>query len=271
MNNISETHHTPSVNQHKSVLTGLEKYNEPAPPPYDMRNKVSAINYLQQNNSPQHGATYKVGRHPNLPADPKVPQHYNASAGEGISNAQVGKVTMTHNIPVAARQMDTPSMGKNSVSSAEHQLAALTQQLENEMRISSSPVPSRKAGEQMTDKPPPPYHGPHNTEPMSIAGYSQPINSTSIQLQHSPSPVSPTSSTGSNVSTPSSTKGLTTNLQTALPYQVTPPQAKGPSEAEKKLDALTQELENQMDEHPQGDYFGGYLPVRTMNQGILTV
>jgi LIM domain-containing protein len=43
----------------------------------------------------------------------------------------------------------------------------------------------------------------------------------------------------------------------SLPVQVTPPQPKGPSEAERKLEALTQELENQMENNPQGEYYGG--------------
>jgi LIM domain-containing protein len=44
-----------------------------------------------------------------------------------------------------------------------------------------------------------------------------------------------------------------------LNWQVTPPRNAGMSEAEKKLAALTQQLEDEMDQVPQGEYFGKFL------------
>ncbi|XP_071501118.1 uncharacterized protein [Diadema antillarum] len=41
-----------------------------------------------------------------------------------------------------------------------------------------------------------------------------------------------------------------------LRYEVVPPKAKGPSEAEKKLEELTQQLEKELEEHPEGEEFG---------------
>jgi len=114
----------------------------------------------------------------------------------------------------------------------ERKLAALTRDLENGMRMSSpSPSSSRKSSlEGSGFKPPPPYHGPHNTEPQSF------------------SPVS-------SLSSPSGSRASPVGVRN-LPFQVTPPQPKGPTEAAKKVEALTLELESQMDKNPIGEYFG---------------
>lgn len=50
---------------------------------------------------------------------------------------------------------------------------------------------------------------------------------------------------------------LTTKLGSLLPYSVTPPKPKGPSEAEKKIEEMMKEIENEMENGvPSGDYFG---------------
>ncbi|CAB4061629.1 AJUBA [Lepeophtheirus salmonis] len=41
-----------------------------------------------------------------------------------------------------------------------------------------------------------------------------------------------------------------------LPYSITPPRPKGPSEAEKKIDELTKQLEEEMDKEEELEYFG---------------
>jgi len=41
-----------------------------------------------------------------------------------------------------------------------------------------------------------------------------------------------------------------------LGYNVTPPRPKGPTEAEKKIEALMKEIEDQLENSPQGEYFG---------------
>lgn len=48
----------------------------------------------------------------------------------------------------------------------------------------------------------------------------------------------------------------TLNAKTFLPYNVTPPRPKGPTEAEKKLEALTKQLEDEMENNPEGEFFG---------------
>ena len=41
-----------------------------------------------------------------------------------------------------------------------------------------------------------------------------------------------------------------------LPFSITPPKQNGPSEAERKLDALTKELEIEMEKKEESEYFG---------------
>lgn len=46
------------------------------------------------------------------------------------------------------------------------------------------------------------------------------------------------------------------NSKTLLPYSVTPPRPMGPSEAEKKIEELTRQLEEEMENCPEGEFFG---------------
>ena len=41
-----------------------------------------------------------------------------------------------------------------------------------------------------------------------------------------------------------------------LPFNVTPPKAAGPSEAERKMEALTKQIEEQMEQQEKSEYFG---------------
>lgn len=44
-----------------------------------------------------------------------------------------------------------------------------------------------------------------------------------------------------------------------LPYNVTPPRPAGPTEAERKIEELTRQLEEEMERNEeQGEYFGGF-------------
>lgn len=43
-----------------------------------------------------------------------------------------------------------------------------------------------------------------------------------------------------------------------VPYQVTPSRESGPSQAERRLEALTLELEKELEMHMKKEYFGGY-------------
>ncbi|KAI8519959.1 hypothetical protein Bbelb_032160 [Branchiostoma belcheri] len=47
-----------------------------------------------------------------------------------------------------------------------------------------------------------------------------------------------------------------TTAKPKLRYEVTPPRASGPTSAELKLEAMTRELEGELDDLPQGEYFG---------------
>lgn len=56
---------------------------------------------------------------------------------------------------------------------------------------------------------------------------------------------------------PGNFKPNTLNAKTLLPYNVTPPRPKGPSEAEKKIEALMKEIEDDLENNPpEGEFFG---------------
>lgn len=47
--------------------------------------------------------------------------------------------------------------------------------------------------------------------------------------------------------------------KTLLPYNVTPPRPAGPTEAERKIEELTRQLEEEMERNEeQGEYFGNF-------------
>lgn len=65
---------------------------------------------------------------------------------------------------------------------------------------------------------------------------------------------SPTPSTTSTTSNSSKLKFSGKNL---LPYSVTPPRPRGPTEAEKKIEEMTRQIEEEMEKHEEeGEYFG---------------
>lgn len=69
---------------------------------------------------------------------------------------------------------------------------------------------------------------------------------------HQPPPISPTPSQNSTGS--GSGRRLTKNL---LPYSVTPPKSAGPTEAQRKIEELTRQLEEEIERsEEQGEYFG---------------
>ncbi|KAL1437243.1 hypothetical protein MTO96_001319 [Rhipicephalus appendiculatus] len=52
-------------------------------------------------------------------------------------------------------------------------------------------------------------------------------------------------------------KPNTLNTKTLLPYNVTPPRPKGPTEAEKKIEALMRQIEDELEQNPpEGEFFG---------------
>lgn len=82
--------------------------------------------------------------------------------------------------------------------------------------------------------PPPPYPGPPASR-NSNAGMS---------------------SSSSTSSSESFKNNSILNSKTLLPYNVTPPRRHGPSLAEKKIEALTKQLEDEMENNPEGEFFG---------------
>ncbi|XP_053674091.1 LIM domain-containing protein jub [Anopheles nili] len=82
----------------------------------------------------------------------------------------------------------------------------------------------------------------------SVAGG---IAMSGMGLRGAVSPTPSQLSTGSGSGKP---KGLTKNL---LPYNVTPPRPTGPTEAERKIEEMTRQLEEEMEKNEeQGEYFG---------------
>ena len=275
------------ASHHANNVSLYNSYNEtgvvPPPPPYP-EHRMKA---LQNNSSPAHSSQFRTPQQENVNTNAATgnyakqnhhvsPVHSANSIGNssgrsgssaGSQHAQSASMPAAFPSPSAdssslktapqAPNSAMPNAAYNNVglrydvvppkqngpTDAERKLAALTEQLENDMRITSSASsPSARKGAEKP--PPPPYHGPHITEPF-------PTSPPRVGPSYATSPTSPASSANS----PSSLT-VTSPLRTPLPMHVTPPQRKGPSEAEKKLEALTQELETQMERHPQGEYFG---------------
>lgn len=70
-------------------------------------------------------------------------------------------------------------------------------------------------------------------------------------------PKSSPSPTPSTVSTCSSSGKLKISGKSLLPYSVTPPRPRGPTEAERKIEEMTRQIEEEMEKHEEeGEYFG---------------
>lgn len=97
-----------------------------------------------------------------------------------------------------------------------------------------------------------PIQQPQTTAPISN---NQTVTTNTISVQRTcTNSVSPTPSQMSGGSGSGKAKGLSKNL---LPYNVTPPRPAGPTEAERKIEELTRQLEEEMEKNEeQGEYFG---------------
>lgn len=74
-------------------------------------------------------------------------------------------------------------------------------------------------------------------------------------IEKSPPPQPAPSPTPSQCST--SSGKLKISGKTLLPYSVTPPKPRGPTEAEKKIEEMTRQIEEEMEKHEEeGEYFG---------------
>ena len=283
INNYSDGHlPARQAGMRTTPLSLLDRYNEPAPPPpYDPRmmkggaqispqvSPSHAINNYHNSNSPSPALGRSTrGNIPVAvvhtssgggPAGQMIMsnQHQQRSSPQSTPNSQspVHQQAKVANITNRLPGLNYDVVKKGQDSEAERKVAALTRQLESELGMTGSPSSLRKQQspggimDTIPIKPPPPYHGPHNTEAFSTS-YNPPSYSTpkTADQQSTPSSLS---------STPSSSRlNLSNNMKSPLPYQVTPPQPVGPTEAEKKVEALTAALESQFDQHPQGEYFG---------------
>ncbi|KAK3085613.1 hypothetical protein FSP39_006099 [Pinctada imbricata] len=227
-----------------SIMSDHSRFNEHAPPPYtDPRLRtlpaqlqasvpvnVSAMN----NNFNQIQGSHIV----------------NAGHMTGSMSSTPSSVTSQTPPPVIPARI--PLQQNSQSKQAEMELAVLTQQLQENLQMSSDQT--------IPKKPPPPYHGPHKTEPVPVLPprnprYSSPTtapisHSQNFSSQHQGGPKFATSISQKNP------PSVAVRPQTQLPYQVTQHSGKGHNDVEKKVAALTQQLEDEMEKSPQGEYFG---------------
>lgn len=78
------------------------------------------------------------------------------------------------------------------------------------------------------------------------------------KVENAPRPAPAPSPTPSTCSTASAK--LKMSGKTLLPYNVTPPRPRGPTEAERKIEEMTRQIEEEMEKHEEeGEYFGKFL------------
>ncbi|KAL3858976.1 hypothetical protein ACJMK2_009220 [Sinanodonta woodiana] len=230
-----------------------ERFNEPAPPSTDPRFRIippqvsvsmNHVNIGSIQGQNQHGHPYNPTSSGN---NQSIPTMF-ANTSSLPRNPQNPQVSPPPALP--ARVPKQPQSQQNGLSDTERKLAVLTQQLENDMKISSSRRSSTSSSPAPRE-PPPPYHGPHITEtPPGLPPRNVPPRYINHGIPNSPG--QPAMNRMSPTKTPPS---ATVRPQSQMPYQVTPP-LKGPSEAERKIAVLTQELEDEMEKLHKGDFFG---------------
>lgn len=256
----------------RSIL-GDSRFNEPAPPHIfnDPRYRTHPIIISSSPSTSLSDVTTDVSSQPiyantvQLLQTSTVPPSTTATNQGQTTSSMTGGGTTILKPNLQSSNMgvrlplyyETVPPKQSGPSEAEKKLAVLTQQLENEMRISTTP---RKSTD-IPKEPPPPYHGPHKTEPMpgSSSSARTPVKyaSASLSVANDTTSVASQSTTSHGYNSP--TMENTPKSKPTLPhltYQVTPGPSKGPSEAEKKLAALTQQLEDEMENNPQGEYYG---------------
>ena len=239
----------------------FERFNEPAPPPhYDIRSRAHQIP-VQHIHVHSGGQGHRPVSRPGLPIPephghsqmhPIRVVHTSTSPGQQQTFASTNRPSTQNAVPPTMRLRGlnydvVPPKLKEGQSEAEKKLAALTEQLEKDMHIGNTTSMSRKNSDASSEPPPPPYPG---SRPTVIPVKSATPQQSFPPANHTPNLVSPASSTSSRSAT------VISPYKTPLPVQITPPKPQGPTDAEKKLDALTQDLESQMDKNPQGDYYG---------------
>ena len=268
----SSVHHQLNINQLHASLTSLgstgvlndSRFNEHAPP------QLHSITDPRLRVVPPQ-TTASVNGHVFYPTNNMNSFEMNgftSAVSNPSSNFQQRNIAQISPPPAlpARVPINNTQQRPSSQSETERNIALLTQKLTDDMRISMSPQPTSSGPPTPPPKePPPPYHGPHKTEPMpGLPPRNVPVKFTNNTsgLTSQTVPVTPF---GPNVSLnqvpPKTPPSATVRPQAQISYQVTPPQPKGPSEAEKKLMALTQELEDELESKAQAEYFGKHSHV----------
>lgn len=262
-------HHQLNINQLHASLTSLgshgatgvlndSRFNEPAPP------QLHSITDPRLRIVPPQ-TTASVNGSVLYPANSMNSLELNGfssivSNSSDFQQRNLSQISPPPALPARVPINNTPHR-TSSQSETERNIALLTQKLTNDMRISMSPQPPSSGPPTPPPKePPPPYHGPHKTEPMpGLPPRNAPVKFTSNTSGPS-SQTFPMTAIGPRVTLnqvpPKTPPSATVRPQAQITYQITPPQPKGPSEAEKKLMALTQELEDELESKAQGEYFG---------------
>lgn len=255
LDNYGQYHSNVSLGPTKNVyLLNDSRFNEPAPPAYAdprLRMHGSPVSVSQMNNQNLNGSHFHKQMNGKL--------NYSMS-GSGSMNSLPGSQGTPPAIP-ARIPLNPASNNKNF----EVELAVLTQQLEDSMKMTGS---QNFPGEQTVHKqPPPPYHGPHKTEPVPSLPPRNPRYTTASPnfihtSQHHQQPLTSTSQTGFVTSmVPTHGKNppsVAVRPQTQqIPFHVTAHHGKSITDSiEQKVAALTQQLEDDMEKSPQGEYFG---------------
>lgn len=265
---------TPGDSQNSSPSSSLIQPSQP-PPPYGANNRNSIASNISSlsldsfgkgSSSPRllsprnslvitDGSKYK--NYVNEPAPPVPIQYLDPRLAAILQQPKVSTVqfqpalqqngglsaSLSRGSPPPAIPARIP---KNTVKSpSEKQVDLLTQQLRENMNL-TSPIPT---------EPPPPYHGPHKTEPMPGP---PPRNLTpTISSQSNGSPRVHTTA-GSLPSRPSIPNPL------LIQQHRTPPKPKGPTSAEKRIEELTKQVEKEMESAAQGEYFGRFSPFQVL-------
>ncbi len=79
---------------------------------------------------------------------------------------------------------------------------------------------------------------------------------------------STSTSASASASTSASAPGLPLHL---LPFSITPPKKSGPSEAEKKIEAMTRQIEEQMEKEEEAEYFGEFRPKKKGHELVSSI
>ena len=276
----------PVIHQHSLMSRFNESAPPPAPPPpYNASRLPSsplAVHINQQRGSVQQANRLTPQHTPTFPGQSSATHSPQTALYKHVTPMGHVKLASTVNdmkiTKLKGLHYDVVPPKKDGPTEAEKKLEALTQQLENDMGIST--VPShlvRKAADATIVEPPPPYpglrHATHlNVIPQLVSNtnmtHVSPVSNSaaangglSATFMTQPSSVSSVTTYGGPTPTGAMTSmARVTQQQTALPAQqlLTSATTVPSTNAETKLDALTQELGKQMDSQTQGEYYGEY-------------